>query len=217
MNTFIEMWNIGSLLKVSPSAADHLRVHKVQNFFNQLAGLECPDNLWLSTPLKLHSFLSKNFGQKAKRTNKVTLTSHQWTAYLTCSAGAGRAHEATRETVRGTAADEQDPPAPTNPVSLAWHVRTCPVVDTGTVHDWSLIGLLHTEWKRMRKRNFVFMSKWEWYNEKLFLIFGIIQCKELREIQLPKLDTFPCKQCSFSKWRRFHSIRGIGQNQWCMK
>ena len=55
------------------------RVHKTQTFFYQLhlVGFECPHHLWLSTPLKLHSFSSKKticrsplspkiLGQKAK-------------------------------------------------------------------------------------------------------------------------------------------------------
>ena len=66
-----------------------LRVHKVKQQFYQIGGFECPHHLWLSTPLKLHSFLSKKkicrsppppkiLGQKAKATTKVTLTSHHY-------------------------------------------------------------------------------------------------------------------------------------------
>ena len=57
-------------------------------FLYQLVGLEYPHHLRVSTPLGLHSFLSKNMihrflpppkilGQKPKSTTKVILTSHQ--------------------------------------------------------------------------------------------------------------------------------------------
>ena len=45
----------------------------------------------------------------------------------------------TKETERGTAVWSVNLPAPTNPVSLAWHVRTCPVADTGTAHAQLLL------------------------------------------------------------------------------
>ena len=89
--------------------------------------------------LTLVLFLSKKIIHRSPIPPKML--GQQRILYLTCSAGVGRVHEATRETVRGTAADEQDPPAPTNPVSLAWHVRTCPVVDTGTVPDLGFFTL----------------------------------------------------------------------------
>ena len=37
----------------------HLRVHKFQNRFYQLVGIECPCHLSLPKPLKLHSFSGK--------------------------------------------------------------------------------------------------------------------------------------------------------------
>ena len=61
--------------------------------------------------------------------------------HLMSGLGVDPVHRATKETELETAVGSVNLPAPTNPVSPAWHVRTCPVADTGTVQAQLLLLL----------------------------------------------------------------------------
>ena len=81
--------NVGGCTQVIVLRHHCLWVQEFQKKFKQHLGFECAHQLWLYTPLHLHSYESKCiicryppppkvWGKKPKSSTKVTLTSHQW-------------------------------------------------------------------------------------------------------------------------------------------